>query len=268
MRLPVGVLIAYLLFTLIMYHRALLLDAIGFSVGAHHEYSSGWLTPLVGLAFTGGCVASVLFYLPLLWPRQWLLAVLALASALLTPLLALPLVAEGTNDTSRWLQATLFLLGGLAVVALAAADWHKRRDADTWLLFLWTAGTLAFGIGVNWVINGRSLLPLAPAAGILIARRLSTMQNAECRMQNENQTTRSVFHSAFCNLHSALDYVPLIPAAVVALLVATADYRQADADRAAARQIADACSDPPGKLWFEGHWGFQYYLQQIGGVAL
>ena len=241
--IPVAVLAAYQLLTQWMYDRGLLLDAIGFSVGAHGEYGSGWLTPLIGLVFTGGCVASVLFYLPLLWPRTPLLAVLALAAALLTPLLARPLVAEETRQVSRWLQAAFFLLGGLSVVALAAADWLRRRDADAWLLFLWTAGTLTFGMGVNWVINGRSLLPLAPAVGILIARRLSPR-------------------------HSARDYMPLVPAAVVALVVAAADYRQADADRDAARRIADACSGQPEKLWFEGHWGFQYYLQQLGGTAL
>jgi hypothetical protein len=255
--IPIAALTAYQLATLWMYQRGLLLDAIAFSVGARGEHGRGWLTPLIGLAFTGGCLISVLFYLPLLWPRQRPFAFLALAAALLMPVLALPLVAGGSEDRSRLLQAALFLLGGLAVAVLAVADLLRRRDADAWLLFLWVAGTLAFGIAVNWVINGRSLLPLAPAAGILIARRLSSMQK-------ENP----VFHSAFCILHSTLAYVPLAPAAAVALLVTAADYRQAGADRDAARLIADACAGQPGTLWFEGHWGFQYYLQKRGGVAV
>ncbi len=26
--------------------------------------------------------------------------------------------------------------------------------------------------------------------------------------------------------------------------------------------------DEPGRLWFQGHWGFQYYMEEIGARAL
>ncbi len=243
--IPIAVLTAYQLATLRMYNRGLLLDAVLFSAGAHGEYSKGWRMPLIGLAFTGGCLMSVLFYLPLLWPRGRLFILIVLSV-----LLALPFAAARSWDATVLLQATLFLLGGIAVVVLAVADWRRHRDADAWLLLLWIAGTLTFGIAVNWVINGRSLLPLAPAIGILIARQLDWL------------------HSSTAERIVGREIWPLLPAAIVALLVTVADYRQAGADREAARLVADACSHQPGTLWFEGHWGFQYYMQRRGGMIV
>jgi hypothetical protein len=247
--LPVAVLTAYQLLTQRLYGNGLLLDALLFSVGARDEYSKGWLSPLIGLAFTGGCLTSVLFYLPLLWPRRQFGAIAALTGVVLALVLARPL-AGASNDALHWLQAALFLFGGFAVVALAVAEWMQRADADGWLLLLWTAGTLTFAIGVNWVINARSLLPLAPTAGILIARRLDRLRGLPGPWIDWRETA------------------PLLSAAVVAVLVATADYRQADAERDAARQLAEFRADQPGRLWLEGHWGFQYYLQQRGGIEL
>jgi hypothetical protein len=245
--IPLAVLTAYQIVTQRLYDRGLLLDAVGFSLGAHDEHAEGWRTPLIGLAFTGGCLTSVLFYLPLLWPRRRLAALVAVSVVL-----AAPLVAK-SSDASRSVQAALFLLGGIAVVALAAADWRARRDADATLLLLWTAGTLTFAIGVNWVVNGRSLLPLAPVLGISLARRLDTKTGAFLN---------------FDRMKNVRVYLPLLPSAVVALAATAGDYRQADADRDAARHIVEVASSEPGALWFEGHWGFQYYLQREGGIAV
>ena len=47
-----------------------------------------------------------------------------------------------------------------------------------------------------------------------------------------------------------------------------ADYRVADSARTAAEQIATQYTPPNHKLWFEGHWGFQYYLEKLGGQPL
>lgn len=243
--IPLAVLVVYQLATLRMYHRGLLLDAVGFSVGARGEYGKGWLTPLIGLAFTGGCLASVLFYMPLLWPLRRLFVFCGVSA-----MLAVPLKAEGSWDGIVWFQATLFILGGIAIVVLAMEDLRQCADADAWLLFLWAAGTLTFSLGVNWVINGRSLLPLAPALGIVIARRLDRWRGPTL----EPIAWREAW--------------PLVSSAIVALLVTTADRRQAETERDAAHLIADSCSGRPGTLWFEGHWGFQYYLQNREGKAL
>jgi hypothetical protein len=142
-------------------------------------------------------------------------------------------------------QAGLFLLVGLSVAALALIDLREYSDEDSWLLVLWAAGTFVFAAGVNWVINGRSLLPLAPAAGILLARRLDRLRGPQTG--------------------SWVEMLPLVPAGALALWVTLADQSLAESERGAARAVAGRCSGQHGTIWFEGHWGFQYYLEGLGG---
>jgi hypothetical protein len=62
--------------------------------------------------------------------------------------------------------------------------------------------------------------------------------------------------------------LPLIPALLVALTVTWADYKWADIARNEAVMINRSYQNNPGKVWFQGHWGFQYYLEKYGGKAL
>ena len=60
----------------------------------------------------------------------------------------------------------------------------------------------------------------------------------------------------------------LIPAAVLGLLVAGGDYSLARSVRTAAYQVCEQYQGGGGKLLFEGHWGFQYYMESRGAQAL
>src|SRR4029077_7883520 len=55
---------------------------------------------------------------------------------------------------------------------------------------------------------------------------------------------------------------PLLPAALVSLLVTTADYKFANTARLASSYFQNRFQTEPGTVWFEGHWGFQYYMEQ------
>jgi hypothetical protein len=59
--------------------------------------------------------------------------------------------------------------------------------------------------------------------------------------------------------------VLFIASAALALAVTVADAGMANANRSAARQSLAKVSSPPGRpIWFQGHWGFQYYAQGAG----
>ena len=66
----------------------------------------------------------------------------------------------------------LMALGGASLLGLAVSEVRRDRSAESWLLVLWLLGTFVFAGFVNWVNNGRSILPMAPALGILLVRRL------------------------------------------------------------------------------------------------
>jgi hypothetical protein len=135
-------------------------------------------------------------------------------------------------------------------MALAATDAWKRRDADSLLLLLWVFGTFAFTGFVNWTINARSVLPLIPAAGILLARRVDALWSHSTRGR------------------TAMLAIPLALAGAVSLWLTWADTRLADSARTAATLIEQRTQNQPGTVWFTGHWGFQYYMESFGAHAV
>ena len=254
---PVLILVAYQWATHALYGRGLLLDAVSYSTTFRARMSAGFLTKaLVGLAFIGGCLITILFYSPIFW-RKWIVATGTLLILFLTFFLKHFTTVLNfqifDNSNINWLfiiQFSILCCAGVCIIFIAIADIWRRRDADSLLLFLWLMGTFIFAIFLNWSINGRSILPAVPASGILLIRHLSRR-----KVDGHN---KSYWHLL----------LPLVPALVIALLVTWADYRLANASRSAAIKIYNTFSSAPGTLWFQGHWGFQYYMETLGAKAL
>jgi len=259
--IPIGIMVAYLLFIQHQYRLDLAREVIGFSTDFKKDtekllkmYSEAKL--LTALAFTGGCLAPVLFFVPVLW--RWR----AILIFLLIPLIVMVLLfrSEGSQVIVKQLavddlrrmylifEFSLFCMCGSILIGLAAADLWQRRDAKSFLLCLWIGGTFFFAGFVNWAVNARSILPMAPAAGILIARRLDTVAG-------KARDTRIPWRFA----------LPLLPAFLLAFWVAWSDYTLANAGRTAARVLrAYAAKHPDQRMRFAAHWGFQYYMQEYG----
>ena len=207
---------------------------------------------LTALAFTGGCLAVVLLFAPLLW-RPRALATFAGGAVLIAIVLSLNQAMWGNYvglqdaaRTSAEIQFIFWATGGVGVLILALADVRDRREARSWLLALWVGGTFLFAAFFNWTVNGRSLLPMAPAVGILIARRLG----------------RGI--PAGRGIGSRGAVVCLAASALLSLLVTRSDFLLAAAVRRCADQICARYGRDTGTLWFQGHWGFQYYMQSFG----
>lgn len=146
----------------------------------------------------------------------------------------------------RWglmVQTALFVIAGIHVLALACSDTFRQRDAGSLLLMLWILGTFVFTSFLNWSTNARTVLPMVPAAGILVGRRLERMSDSAG------------------NCSSLLMSVPLIASACLALAVSWADFSLASCQRSAATEVMRALRDCTRPVWFQGHWGFQYYME-------
>src|SRR5262249_13752080 len=118
----------------------------------------------------------------------------------------------------------------------------QHKTSDSMLLLLWVCGTFAFCI-LNWSINGRSVLPMVPAVAILLLRQIES--DARIKIHRLNWA--------------------LGAAALLSLVVSFADFRLANSVRTAVAEIQTRFgSDSSTAIWFQGHWGFQYYAQKSG----
>ncbi len=212
-----------------------------------------WQRSVILFAFLGGCLLPALFLAPRLLPRRILAAA---GGVVLVVLVALTFATNlggyslAPDAPLRWwviVQAALLAAGGALVLMLIVSDLRADRTADGLLLFLWAGGTVAFAGVVNWSINGRSLLPLAPVVAILVVRALAR---------------RSAGTFAWQRLW------PLVPAVVIAAAVVRADAVFAADSRTAARLFHEQLSGQRATIWFQGHWGFQYYMEAAGARPL
>ena len=60
----------------------------------------------------------------------------------------------------------------------------------------------------------------------------------------------------------------LAAGAVLALLVTRADFCLALAVRQSAQETVARYGREPGALWYQGHWGFQFYMDAMGAWPL
>lgn len=263
---PVAVALGYGMLTARLYGQDLVQGAVAYAQDVQWR-ASFFASPLakttIGLAFAGGCISAPAFFFPVLWPRRaWLLALLTilvigwglfLAGRLGPAVLKPDPEKPELIDHVRWesiAQAALLAAAGAHLLALAAWDFGSRRDASSVLLALWLLGAFVFTAFVNWTVNARSILPAAPAAGILVARRLDQLGWLRPGLGDWRVLT------------------PLGAAAALALAVAHADYQFAGAARTAAATLADRYITPGRTLWYEGHWGFQHYVDERGARFL
>jgi hypothetical protein len=237
-----------------MYGHSMLYGAGTYAL-TQSTHSSYFSRLLITLSFTGGCLTTLIFYAPLIWPRRVLM--IAGLGILLTVL-----YLSSTNSLTDFdlpsggirvlivLQFTVFAAAGIGLVALSALDFWRSRDADTFLLVQWIAGTMVFCWLVNWTVNGRSILPMAPAVSILIVRHIGSYA------KNIKGWT----------IH--MEYLPLVLSGLMSIAVVWADARFANTGRAAAAEMQRRYADHKGTVLFSGHWGFQYYMESYGFTAI
>ena len=248
--IPVVIIGLYEWWTRILYGHGLFLDAFGYvNARQPRALSDLALKTFTGLGFTGGGCAIVFFYVVFLWrPRIWVWG--SIGAIMLLAVTWFLLGTMPTYAASPWRQGiafqwSLMVLGGLAVLALPILDWKARKSPEALLLLLWVFGTFAFCV-LNWTINVRSILPMVPAVAILLLRRA------------QSEPTTKLGLSLSLGL-----------AALLSLAVTVADFQLASSARAAATEIRSRFGDSADTtIWFEGHWGFQYYAERNGLRAI
>ncbi len=253
---PISLLAGYQFWMRALYGRGMFSDAFLFASGRVEEARyKVLLYPLVCASFIGGCALSALTLAPLVWSRRYILVAILVEAVATTAgwmVLGPRMHEHHTFMVLRqhgWIvgpQLALFIAAGVSVLALTVMDVWTHRDAESLLLALWVFGTFIFAAFLNWIINARSVLPLIPAAGVLLARRLDALGIASAKPLRWKAT------------------VAVLISGMVSLWIAQADADWANSARRVAENIRERTKNEIGTVWFQGHWGFQYYSQLLG----
>jgi hypothetical protein len=259
--IPAVVLGAYEVWTKHLYGSGLLLEAMIYA--SSKQQLTGTPLPLrllAGFSFMGGGCLTIALML-ITRARLWMMAggaiaLLGIAAALLwiDPFPRFPIHRSGGGgvDAAYLAQLSVFVTAGLAIGAVALAHARRLRDADAMLLLFWIAGTYVFATVFNWSVNGRSILPLAPAAGILVG---GLVDRAAIGIKPAIWRRWGVVFV-------------LVIGGVLSLLCTIADFTHASEVRSAADFLCSKFSAGSRRIWFVGHWGFQYYMEQHGAYAI
>jgi hypothetical protein len=250
--IPVATLAAFELLTKKLYGHALFISAADYAQASKDSLGhSGLIRSLQALGFIGAGVAAAVFLAPWSWTRRTFLPLaggVLVVAALAVFGLGLPQAYGAVPAETKFLlglQTIFWIAGALLLLAMVSADLVQRRDAVSWLLALWIGGTLVFAAYLNWTVNARSLLPLVPALAILVVRRLE----------------RNSFAAKPVPLALTLG-------GALGMSVAHADFLYAIAVRQSAAETVTKFSPPNGNLWFQGHWGFQFYMEKWGALVI
>jgi 4-amino-4-deoxy-L-arabinose transferase-like glycosyltransferase len=251
--IPLTALAAYEFLTFHLYGHPLFFAATQYSNPAQTFHSAAtFLSRLNVITFAGGCSVIVLFCSPFLWTWRGLSWFGVFAAGFVVLTFATGMISQnypwlGRNERIFvGLQMLVWFVAGICLLALVCKELRQDRSPGMMLLALWILGTFVFAAFFNWIVNVRSVLPLVPAMGILLARRLE---------QNKTGLTFGM-KSGF------------VLAGGLSLLVAQSDCLQAVAVSRSAKQVCANNSASRGRIWFQGHWGFQYYMQTAGAAAI
>jgi hypothetical protein len=206
--------------------------------GAAARYSSLLHTAPNSVAFATHWVLAMAFALPwaaLRWRslvrRAWVFVIASIAAAVALRLANLP--------PAPW---PISIVAGLGVAVLAdvVIDAVGRRDGlqlalSAWLLFPVVAAPYIH-------FPSKYLIPSAPAAAILVARELS----------RHTRIARPVLAAS------------LVLGVSLGVAILRADSTLAEVGRTVARTVIEPQVAAGRKVWFIGHWGFQWYAERAG----
>lgn len=200
---------------------------------------------IVTLLFVGGCFAPMALYAPFILRLIGVFAWIATVGAALTFTIdgySLVQLMLGTTDrygSGMLTHLGLMLVAGGVLVVLPVRDVVQRRDAEGIFLGLWIFGAIVYALYVNHLINARTLLPLAPAMGIVIARNVPAAAGGSRRV---------------------MQLAPIALGAILSLWVAWGDSIVAEGGRRAAHEAIARAKAGDAGLYYAGLWGFQYYV--------
>ena len=254
--IPSAVMLGFELYTRNLYGSGLFLEAFIYANENAPKVRENYFdTALIGLAFLGGCFPVALFLGPLHMDRLSRLLAFIFAAGVFALVFYKggighhSFTRDDVTDFGLAFQFSMFSLAGFCLVLVCLRELGNGLKHDSMFLLLWFWGIFVFASYLNWTINARSFILLVPAAGILLSRQIEYGADAGGKLKN------------------ALSYAVTGLACLLAVTTVYADYAWANIARVAAQEITSKYKVPK-RTFFQGHWGFQYYMEKAGALPV
>ena len=139
---------------------------------------------------------------------------------------------------------------GLAGLFLVGRCLWMKRGVEDLVLAVWITEILVYVSCVNWSISARALLPALPALAIVALRALD----------RDGASIGAVRGAVIAAL--------LVLSAGISIELAIADGEIARSAKRAGEILVLEQRSAGRRVWYQGHWGFQYYAQRAGATAM
>lgn len=251
----VAILLGWHFWTMHLYNVSHILGAKKYAENFNQIFSGG-TRYFASVTFLGGCIMWPLVIV--LWRVRLAGRIIFAAGAILGGVISVQILNHLPATTC--VLAAVFFAAGIAVFWLTA-EYHIKnwQSPETWLISLWIWGTLFFMTIMNWTVAARSLLPMIPALAVLTTMPVKPAGETAKR---KTPILRPVTAS--------LPVKPFAAAAILGLALAVlatwADFDWANGVRRAANELAAEFKAAGKQVFFQGHWGFQYYMELAGAT--
>jgi len=201
------------------------------------------------MTFIGGCVFPLTVLAPF-YVRRWGQLAFAVGSSALVGLVLLffgrsltanriPISAVGV------LFGMLFSFGASTVAYEIVRHVVSHYNAGRALLSIWFGGIAMFLVFINWTVAARFILFLAPPALLVAVHALD-------------------IHIKSRRYAHGISVVAVVLSLTLSLALAQSDTRWANEQRTKTTEISLMITDRLHNVFFNCHWGLQYYFEKIG----
>lgn len=254
---PLLVVVGYELFTWAMYGSGQMTSAwfdadTLRNTGKGRTQARDWVDVIT---FLGSGTVATLLLIPLLWSRRiaavWGVSIILAGAAAAIWIDSAGVVEFTREDWPAWptaLQWGLWCSAGVHAAAMVVVHLIRQRDRVGLVTFCWLSGTLLFAVLLNWSITARVLLPAIAASAVITARILG--EQVRWRRSTAGWAAAAILLSM-----------------TFSLILTWADTEWARNVVRSTEAIDDVFAAERPPVYFEGHWGFQWYMEQLGHKA-
>jgi hypothetical protein len=183
------------------------------------------------------------------WNAKSLLAWIV-AAAVISLVLARRKEGGSDSPTIVVIELALFTLNGGLVIGCLVARWRSPiTPIDRWLL-AWIAWECVYAAAFNWSVMGRGFLTAAALTSVLLA----------------TNSRELVFSTAIGRALAVA--LPVVGSLVTGTSLNAADQEIARSAKLAVEEAVAPFRKIGERVWFQGHWGFQFYAEEQGAIPM